>query len=140
MRYFLLAILLFVSIISNAQETTSVKADLLAKAKKQNTAGWVLLGTGFTATTVGLIVGMNEVTTDIAFALTFQEHESKSTSTVWLIAGSAMMASSIPFFLASSRNRKKVATAFMRMESGLELKNASLVPSSFPALGLRISL
>jgi hypothetical protein len=140
MRHSLLTILLFVSIISNAQENTSIKTDLLAKAKKQNTAGWVVFGTGFTITSIGLIMVTNEVKNDLYNIFSPEKQKNSSAGTVLAIVGTAGMLSSIPFFLVSSKNQKRAAIAFLKMESQHELKKASFVTSSFPALGLRISL
>jgi hypothetical protein len=136
--------ILFLAIIfslhTHAQDTTTIRNDYKLKAKNQNTAGWVILGTGFTVFTIGLAIEMSEVTTDIAYALTFQEREHRSTGTTLLIAGGVTMLSSMPFFLASSRNRKRVATAFHKMESQTTLKDHLLVKTSFPAVGIRVSL
>ena len=121
------------------QETSLSKDAYVAKAKKQNTAGWVILGTGFTISTIGLIVEMNEVTTELASIIILEPRDEKSAGGALLIAGSIVMASSLPLFIASSKNRKRAATAFIKMESQHELKNASFVTSSFPALALKIS-
>jgi hypothetical protein len=140
MRTIFFCLLVILSTGTNAQEPMLNKTDLLAKAKKQNTTGWVVFGTGFTITSIGLIMVTNEVKNDLYNIFSPEKQKNSSAGTVLVIGGAAGMLSSIPFFLVSSKNQKRAAIAFLKLESQHELKKASFVTSSFPALGLRISL
>ena len=46
------------------EELKAVKTDYLAKSKKQRTAGWILTGTGFAVTSIGLMLVMGDVGED----------------------------------------------------------------------------
>lgn len=124
--------------------STMTKADYLAKAKNKKTAGWVLMSCGFIVTTVGLAVGINEAGEDLAYAFALQEREGNRSGGVLLAIGGATMLSSIPFFVAATRNKKLAAEAPVSMGLKMEVQPVSrqgmLVKTSYPAISLRITL
>jgi hypothetical protein len=65
---------------------------------------------------------------------------SNSNGTVFLVTGLAAIGASIPLFIASSKNKKKVKDVSFRMEKTLQIQQGSFVFRSYPALSFRINL
>jgi hypothetical protein len=80
------------------------------KHKKQKRTAWILL-TGGTALTIGGIVG--EVASFTGFTFT-QPEKSNETGSYVALAGLASMATSIPFFIASAKNKKRANIALIQ--------------------------
>lgn len=120
------------------------KSDYLAKAKKQNTTAWVLLGGGFGLSTAGLIVGIQETRETIDDLFDTGETRSSSAGAVLLIAGGATMLSSVPFFVSASENKKKAVDAPISFRLIMEIqpfiRQGSMVKTSYPAIAIRIGL
>lgn len=141
-----ISLLIVISTSSFSQQTTTpapmTQSDYLAKAKKQNTAAWVLLGGGFVLSTAGIIVGTQEARNSIDELFGTGETKNSSAGAILLIAGGTTMLSSIPFFVSASENRKKAADAPVslkfKMESQPFIRQGSLVKTSYPAIALRI--
>ncbi len=112
----------------------------MSRAKKQNTAGWVLLGGGFTFTAAGFIGGSTRFVNELDASFNGEHDSGFRTSSVFFILGITTMLSSIPFFVASSGNRKKEATVFLKMESAPLVLNEIPVKNNFPAVGIKLRL
>lgn len=143
----LLLLVLFAADLFGQQTTppsNMTKADYLARAKNKKTAGWVLVSGGFIVTTVGLAVGVNEAGEDLAYAFTLQERPDNRSGGVLLAIGGATMLSSIPFFVAATRNKNLAAEAPVSMGLKMEVqpvnRQGMLVKTSYPAVSLRITL
>ncbi len=131
----------FCAIITHAQITdkkdmsaNTVDRDaLLLKSKKQKTTGWILIGGGAGLTVAGFIIGQKEAIKD---PLGFYSGEQTSGAAL-IVIGAASMVGSIPFFIASGKNKRK-AELMLKNETflnpHLNLKN------HYAALGLKIHL
>src|SRR5436190_1275207 len=96
------------------------KTDYLRKGKIQKTAAWVLLGGGIAMA----VIGVSEFEPLLA------------------TAGVLAAAGSIPFFIASGKNKKKarsMSTGF-KMENAPSIQRASLINRSYPAVSIKLSL
>jgi hypothetical protein len=129
----------------SAQTTTIptlTKADYLQKSKSQNTTAWLLLGGGATSSAIGIIIGFKEATDSFASIFSTEIEEPSSTGTVLFIAGAVTMLSSVPFFIASTNNKKKASnlSGFLKMENRPLLYQNNLSKSAYPAIGIKIIL
>lgn len=112
----------------------------LAKTKKQNTAAWILLGGGFSFTAAGFIGGSTHVMNEIGASFNGEHDKGFRTSSVFFILGIASMLSSIPFFVASSGNRKKAAVVFLKLESAPSVSKKIPVNNIMHAIGIQLRL
>lgn len=139
-------LILFVSLSAtlSAQKTdpsSMTKADYLAKAKRQNSTAWVLVGGGGVMTTIGLVVASNNALDELASAFSEEKNDGGFvTGVVLTITGVAMMGGSVPLFIASSRNRRMGAAmtaSFKVQETYLPFYDTGS-GKSFPALSLKL--
>jgi hypothetical protein len=112
---------------------TQTSRDYLKKSKKQKRAGWIMLGSGAAMLAVGIPLmetadeGLGGLGQGIGgFAL--------------MIGGGALMLTSVPFFIASSKNKKRAATVsgFLKMEEAQVLRTTVLKNKGYPAVMLRL--
>ena len=82
------------------QRYNVVNPDLWKKSKTQRTSGFALLGVGAATVIVGMAVGTNNVFTDII------EGREQVRGTGAMVAGLAMIAGSIPLFIAAGKNKR----------------------------------
>jgi hypothetical protein len=104
---------------------TPVKSEYLQKSKDQKTGGFILLGLG-----AGLI------------AIAAPGNVSFDILPVLVIGGTACLLTSIPLFIASSKNKRKAskASVFFKMEKTERVQHVGLVYKSYPALLVRLNL
>ena len=119
-----------------------VQTGYLKKSKSQKTVAWVLLGGGGLLATAGLMVGMNQAVDDISNLFAGEQQKSSNTGPVLFYTGLAAMAGSIPFFIASSKNKKKAAnlSASFKIENRSVLQKNSIIRSGYPALAVTFGL
>lgn len=145
-KIILFSLLLIFSSTSFSQTTTTatptVNTDYLKKSKNQNTTGWVLLGGGMLLSTAGLVVGFNEVVTDIYNIFSSEPEKRSNTGEVLFYTGLATMAGSIPFFIASSKNKKKgnSISASFKMENIPSVVKRLVINTPYPALSVKIRI
>ena len=126
MVYFLLLALPVTSFCQKENDSVPVvKTDYLAKSKNQKTAAFILLGIGVTTLTIAAVG-------DLDF---------DALGAVVVVGGVATVAS-IPLFIASGKNKRKVmkASAFIKMETIPLLQKQSFEQKSFPAFSVNFSL
>lgn len=118
-----------------------LKADYLKKARNQKTTAWILLCSGAVISSTGLIVEATEAT---AYLLTLpgdpEPEPTSNTGGVLMITGAVIMASSIPFFGASAKNKKMAATLSFKNERSVQVYNRSYVSVPVPSISLKITL
>jgi len=112
----------------------------LKKSKTQKTTAWVLLGGGALLNIAGMAIGLSESTDALVSILTPEPKEPSSTGPVLLLAGTASMLSSIPFFISSNRNKKKGLSFLIKNEKVSIVKNGCFTSRSAPSLTLKILL
>ena len=144
-------ILLFGLLLNFAITTTAQYADTtrhtlateyLTKSKKQKTGAWILLGGGALVTTIGIGVGLAEVTGAVVTAVFSGQQESTSSAGgVLLLTGVAAMVGSIPLFIASGKKRKKAeASVSFRMENATNIYRYIVSKTRYPAVAIQIRL
>lgn len=150
-KIIVLAMLLIVSVASFSQQTnpspTFTKQDYLQKSKHQKTAAWLLLGGGLALSTTSLAIGAGKATKDVANIFTgivtlsnpAPPHDYTG-ETILLIGGTAAMVSSVFFFIASGKNKRKGMALSFKNEKAPQIQKSSLVYRSVPSLTLKISL
>ncbi len=125
------------------QKQTLTKTDYLKKSKKQKKIGWILIGSGAAIFVVSAIIPEGELTGELSYpCLCYDVHENDDIKGVFILAGAVSMFGSIPFFIASGKNKKRAsqASVFINMKKIPVLKGTVISNQSFPALGLRISV
>lgn len=132
-KTFIFTMLLILSATSFSQQTNTknpvTKADYLQKSKNQKAGGWVLLGGGALVLTITAVSSAG---------VDFQNR--KSFPVVPVSLGAAIMAGSVPLFLASGRNKRKGMSLAFKNETGPLLLRRSFTYKNIPSLTLKISL
>ena len=126
----------------------AIKTDYLKKSNNQKTAAWLLLSGGFALTVTSALIAAPKVTEDYGNALVgifSAEPVPQSNYTaenILLATGTASMLASIPFFIASKKNKRKAMdiSANIKMENSRMLQYRSFVETSYPAIALKINL
>jgi len=128
----MLFLLIVLSASTFSQQTNRVptvsKPDYLQKSKNQKTAAWILLGGGTALAAGGFIWASSNI------------FSTSSGPEVLLLVGIGCMTGSIPFFISSSKNRKRAMSASFKFQQSLQLQNNILVKREVPSLTLKISL
>lgn len=115
-------LLMFLLIITNLQsqkilENTANLDYYMQKSKNQNTAGWILLGTGATMNIVGIIGFSNNSMSFDDGILKGGNAQKADIYGYIMLAGLVIDIVSIPLFIASSGNKKKA----VRIEFGNQI-------------------
>ncbi len=105
------------------------KQDYLQKSKKQKTTAWVLVGGGTVMWLVGVSKYMNQ-----------DNNEGGTKGKPAMLIGGVSVLASIPFFIASSKNKKRATAVSFKMERLPVIQQRNLVTHSYPALSLKISI
>ncbi|HWR32455.1 MAG TPA: hypothetical protein VN451_02945 [Chitinophagaceae bacterium] len=133
-KIILFMMLLVISAASFSQQTNSLptltKQDYLKKSSNKKFAAWVLLGGG---TAVLAITALSNLGLDFG-------GPKKSFPSVPVGIGAVCMAGSIPFFIASAKNKRKATSLSFKNELAPQIQKSSFVYQSVPSLSLKISL
>ncbi|HWH62184.1 MAG TPA: hypothetical protein VNS50_02885 [Ginsengibacter sp.] len=122
-----------------------LNSDLLfQKARKQKTTGWILMGTGAGLAIAGTIVTAESVATvyyDVLINPLLDQNVTSSSSAIgpmMLLTGVASMVASVPFFIASGKNRRN---AYLVIRNESESMSRQLhYKENFVSLALNITL
>lgn len=124
---------------------TLTKQDYLQKSKKQKTTALIFLGGGTVVFVTGFIIPQGEFISsgnfwdDLFWGGHHKNDEIKST--FWGI-GTLSMLGSIPFFLASGKNKRKaenISISF-KMESGTFIQQNAIARTYYPAFSVKLPL
>ena len=113
------------------------KQDYMKKSKHQKTAGWILMGGGATFLLTGIVIPKGALTHSGFLDDTYKNDGIKD---AFDLTGIVSMLGSIPFFIASSKNKKKAASLSFKNEPIPKLQKNSFVYRTIPALTLKIYL
>lgn len=109
----------------------------LKKSKTQKTVGWILLGGGATMITASLLIMNNKVNEDPLGVLVSDE---ASASVILGLGGIASALASIPFFIASGKNKRRAAAVSFKMEKANIVNQWAFSNNPYPALSIRVRL
>lgn len=129
-------VLLFLSVNSFGQQNHLKPSlnhqDYLQKSKNQKTGAWLLLGGGTAVLAI----------TTISAASSFDLSRKSSFPVIPVSIGGAMMLSSVPLFIASTRNKKKSikTSAYFQMDKTQAIKQRGISFHSYPSIALKLSL
>ena len=130
----ILFLIISLAYFSIGQQTTTdaltVKADYLKKSKTQKTVGTVLVLTGSALIVMGIIVG----------AAKNDQHTQDYTGGYILLGGISAAIISIPFFIASGKNKKRAAAVSFKNEKIPQLYKGSVINHSVLSVKLSVSL
>jgi len=113
------------------------KMDYLKKSKNQRITGFVLLGSGAALD----IIGLATIPKNVNLFNPDPSVEQKANSAGWLlIAGTATMLASVPFFVSAQVNKKKAVSITIHTQQIQQLNKSSLHSIDYPALTMSIRL
>ena len=141
----ILTLILGFAVATFCQQTTQkpsmTKTDYLQKSKKQKKVGWILLGGGAALTATSFLISEGEET-DFNPRTFDYDHKNDGIKAALGLTGIVSMLGSIPFFIASGKNKRKAreASVFIDMEKAPILQQAVIKNQSFPVVGVRIGL
>lgn len=123
----LLFVLLTLTVTSFCQKInpsqTLTKQDYLKKSKNQKTAAWICLGSGA-----------------VLFAIATPGEVSLDILPVLVIGGGALVAGSIPLFIASGKNKRKAMNISFKIQRSPQLLQSGLSYQNIPAVSIKIGL
>lgn len=128
------------------REVPNVKIDYPQKSKHQKTAAWILLGGGFALSTTCLFVATTKVTVDIintyggVITGSPASQHNYTTESILLVSGTVAMLSSIPLFIAASKNKKKGIILSLKNEMLPQIQNSSFIYQPYPAVSFKTPL
>jgi hypothetical protein len=135
------AMLLIIANASFSQQTNPstvlTKENYLLKSKKQKILARILLGGGAAFAITGMIIPKGEIVHEGFLGNDYKNDGIKGTLK---LTGILSMAGSIPLFITSSKNKKKVTAVLFKNETIPQLQKSSFVYKTIPSLTLKISL
>lgn len=136
------ALLSFVISASGQQTTVEApaltKTDYLKKSRKQKTTAVVLLTSGSILATVGLAMTLSNLSG--LFDPNDPPEHSSTTADILGYSGIAVAAGSIPFFVASSKNKKKAMRLSLKNERIPMIHEKKFFTRSVPSISMVMSL
>ncbi len=137
MKKIKLVLLLSLFVISvSAQQTTSApglpKTEYMKKSKKQKTTAWILLGGGTTVGFIGL--------TQLNLAGSDNGEVNNTPGTVMFIVGGVAALTSISFFSASKKNKRKAISMSFKNQMIPQLQTNGIVYRAIPSFNAIIGL
>ncbi len=146
MKIFSIIILLLIEVTLFSQQNTPfpslTKQDYLLKSKHKKIAAWSLLGGGVVFGSIGAIIAAKEVIPIMVNPFFSQAPDEKNLNTgaVLILIGSASVLASIPFFIASSKNKRIASSISFNNQFSPEIQGNSLVYRAIPSINLKICL
>jgi len=127
------------------QKHSITKTDYLQKSKKQKKTAWIFLGSGAALIVTSLVFPQGESTGFHFNPFTwesYETHKNDGIKSALGLTGAVSMLGSIPFFIASKKNKERAnhASVFINMERTPVLQGTSIINQSFPVIGLKIKI
>ncbi len=127
-----------------ASGSALTKSDYLRKSKKQNKTGLIFLTAGAGLIITSFIVPRGELVYDGICIGSYcsDKYKNDGLKSGFFISGVVSALGSIPFFIASGKNRKRAnaTSVFIDIEKVPMFQYATRKSQSFPVVGLRLSL
>ena len=103
-----------------------------------------MLGGGAALVLIGVIIPQGE-STGVQFdlyspSLSSEGHKNDDIKTAFAFAGVLSTLGSIPFFIASGKNKRKAASLSFNNMRTQQMKNSGVVYKSIPAISLKFNL
>lgn len=129
----------------SAPKQTLIQTDYLQKSKKQKKTAMIFLGGGAALIVASLVIPQGEPTGFQIDPITggfYEGHKNDGIKGALGLTGVVSMLGSIPFFIASGKNKRKArqASVFINMERAPVLQGMAFSTHSFPTAGVRINL
>ena len=128
-------LLLILSISSFSQQT---KQDYLQKSKNQKKAATILLGGGALLILTAFIIPRGEQTG--TSYIIYTDYKNDGIKTALGLTGVVSVLGSIPFFIASGKNKRRAMNLSFRNERAPQVERSSFVYRTVPSLNLKINL
>ena len=126
------------------QKHSLTQAAYLQKSKKQKKTAMIFLGGGAALIVTSLVIPQGEST---GFQIDpigggYEGHKNDGIKGALGLTGVVSMLGSIPFFIASGKNKKRAnrASVFINTEMTPVLQGTSIINQSFPVIGLKIKI
>ena len=145
-KIILYAMLLILSASSFGQQTKPsadiTKQDYLQKSKKQKKTATIMLGGGaaFLLTVFIIPKGKQTGTTDIYGIFPVADYKNDGIKVAFGFTGIVSMLSSIPFFIASGKNKRKAMNLSFKNEMAPQIQKSSFAYRTVPSFNIKISL
>jgi hypothetical protein len=144
MKCVILFICVFLSLSLSAQKTETktmlTKTDYLTKSKKQKNTAFILLGAGVAFIATGAIIPEGAETDDFLPTCFCYANKNDGIKGAFIMAGGLSAIVSIPFFIASGKNKRRAAAVSLNTEKiNFPVKNM-LVQATIPAISLKFTL
>lgn len=138
---FLLLLSFTITTMAQYADTTGYvpATDYLKKSKNQRTAAWIMVSGGALLSGIGLAVTAKDV--DDIFTNAFGGADKKvgSAGEILIYSGLAVMAGSIPFFIAAGKSRRKAAASVsFKMENATIISQGVVSNNRYPAVTMQI--
>ena len=145
MKKIVFLLIIVFSINSASGQQIFTKQDFLEKSKNKKTFGWCLAASGFVAGTIGVVIALKDAAKTIisvpANILTGSPiAEEDNYSTELIIGGGVAIISSIPLFIASTKNKKKALSMSFKNQMIPQLQISGFIYKTVPSLNFKISL
>ena len=129
----------------NVSKPNLVQSDYLLKSKKQKKTAMIFLGGGAALIITSLVIPQGEPTGfqfDPISGGIYEGHKNDGIRGAFILTGGLSMLGSIPFFIASGKNKRKAlrASVFIDTEKRPVLQGVTISNQSFPVIALRINL
>lgn len=115
---------------------SKVETDYMKKSKNQKKVAWIMLGGGATFVLTGILIPHGEIVRE-DFWNTYENDGIKST---FVVTGFLSMIGSIPFFIASGKNKKRAASISFINERAPQLVKSNFAYRPVPSLTFKIIL
>jgi|GEM_PF-2184652 len=118
--------------------------DYLQKSRNQQKAAWILLGSGAGLITTAFVLPRGKLVEDgICIGVYCStKYKNDNLKSAILVAGAASSLASIPFFIISSKNKKRAAALAIvfKMEKATVLSRGTITANSFPVAAVHFNL
>ena len=117
-----------------------MKADYLTRSKNQHKAALILLGGGAALIATSFVIPRGDLVHDgiCIGAYCSDKYKNDGIKTGFFVAGAVAALSSIPFFIASKKNKRRAAISF-KLERSILPGRQDMISVLYPALRARVS-